>query len=81
MAGAEVPPRRAPWIFSEFAGANLDVFGTAIGGEEEVAVAPGVHAWVRDGRIVQLAVLDGALTPDAARDLVQRGAAVDELTL
>jgi hypothetical protein len=40
-----------------------------------------VHAWVRDGRIVQLAVLDGALTPDAARDLVQRGAAVDELTL
>jgi hypothetical protein len=79
IAGVEVPPRRAPWIFSEFAGAKLDVFGSAAGGDEEVAVAPGVRAWLREGAAVQLAVLDGALAPDAARELVERRAGVAAL--
>ena len=80
MAGAEVPARRAPWIFSEFARAKLDVVGGLTGGEEELAVARGVHAFVRGGHLVQVAVLDGAMPIDAARDMLERGATSRELT-
>jgi hypothetical protein len=79
MAGADVTARRAPWIFSEFAGAKLDVMGGLAGGEEEVAVGPGIRAWVRGGSVVQLAVLDGAMAPDLGRDLVERAVKVDEI--
>lgn len=79
IAGAQVPARRAPWIFSEFAGAKLDVVGSGPEGEEHVAVEPGVHAAVRGGRLAQVAVLDGAVSADAARELVERGAGLDAL--
>jgi 3-phenylpropionate/trans-cinnamate dioxygenase ferredoxin reductase subunit len=79
MAGQPLPARRAPWIFSEFADANLDVIGLANGDQEEVVVAAGVHAWLRGDVVVQLAVLDGAVSPDLARELVDRGAAIADL--
>ena len=79
MAGAPVPARRAPWIFSEFAGAKLDVFGLATDDAKELTVGPGIHAWVRAGKVVQLAILDGALAPDVARELVERRAAADDV--
>ena len=80
MAGAEVPARRAAWIFSEFADAKLDVVGSVAGGEEEVPVAPGVVAFVRGGRVVQVAVLDGAVSPDSARAAVEGDASLEDLS-
>jgi hypothetical protein len=79
MAGAPVPARRAPWIFSEFAGAKLDVFGLATDDAKELTVGPGIYAWVLAGKVVQLAILDGALAPDVARELVERRAAADDV--
>jgi 3-phenylpropionate/trans-cinnamate dioxygenase ferredoxin reductase subunit len=79
MLGVSVPPLPAPWIFSEFAGAKLDVLGIADRGDESAEVAPGVHVWVRGGAVAQLAILDGAVPIDVARSLVDRGAPPDEL--
>jgi 3-phenylpropionate/trans-cinnamate dioxygenase ferredoxin reductase subunit len=79
MLGGQVPPPRAPWVFSEFAGAKLDVLGLAEPDDEEREVAPGVIGFVREGRLVQVVLLDGAMSVEAARDLVERGAAPDDL--
>jgi 3-phenylpropionate/trans-cinnamate dioxygenase ferredoxin reductase subunit len=78
MLGAPPAPRRAPWVFSEFAGANLDVVGWAPAWDELV-VQDGVHAYVRDGRIAQLAILDGAVPIEAARSFVERTPRIAEL--
>ena len=58
MLDQPLPPRRAPWFFSEVAGVTLDVLGTATAWDEIVAM-PGLFAYVTDGRVVQLAVIDG----------------------
>jgi 3-phenylpropionate/trans-cinnamate dioxygenase ferredoxin reductase subunit len=73
-----LPPRRAPWIFSEFAGHKLDAFGETMGCDE-MPVAAGVHAFTRGGRVAGLVILDGAITPDAARSFVELGPSVDQL--
>ena len=79
MLGEPVPPAPAPWIFSEFADAKLDVIGLAEPGDREVEVAPGVIGFVRDGRLVQVVLLDGAMPVEPARVLVEREAAPAEL--
>ena len=43
------------------------------------AVAPGVIGFVRDGRLVQVVLLDGAMPVEPARVLVEREAAPAEL--
>jgi 3-phenylpropionate/trans-cinnamate dioxygenase ferredoxin reductase subunit len=70
MLGVPPAPRRAPWVFSEFAGATLDVVGWAPTWDDLV-VRSGLHAYVRDGRIAQLAILDGAVPVEAARRFVE----------
>ncbi len=78
MLGEPLPARRAPWIFSEFAGVTLDVVGGGLAGDERIAMR-GVQAWVRGGCVVQLAILDGAVSVEGARELVERGGAPTEL--
>jgi 3-phenylpropionate/trans-cinnamate dioxygenase ferredoxin reductase subunit len=78
MLGEPLPPPRAPWVFSEFAGATLDVFGVAASWDE-IVVRGRLHAYVLDGRIVQLAVLDAAVPADLARAFVERRPAPGEL--
>jgi NADPH-dependent 2,4-dienoyl-CoA reductase/sulfur reductase-like enzyme len=78
MLDQPVPPRRAPWLFSEVAGIMLDVIGLAAARDEIVAM-PGVFASVADGRVVQLAIIDGAFPVEEARRLVEAGASPQQL--
>jgi 3-phenylpropionate/trans-cinnamate dioxygenase ferredoxin reductase subunit len=78
MLGQPMPPRRAPWVFSEFAGSMLDVVGLGDGADDEVEL-PGMMARVRDDRVVQLAILDSAVPVEVARALVERRGRVSEL--
>ena len=70
MLDQPLPPRRAPWFFSEVAGVTLDVLGTATAWDEIVEM-PGMFAHVTDGRVVQLAIIDGSVEVEAARRLVE----------
>jgi 3-phenylpropionate/trans-cinnamate dioxygenase ferredoxin reductase subunit len=78
MLGQPPQPRRAPWVFSEFAGAKLDVVGWAPAWDE-IVVREGLHAYVVGGRVRQLAILDGAVAVEAARSFVERVPSVDDL--
>lgn len=80
LLGAEVPARRAPWIFSELTGSSLDVFGVATSWEQERWLGDGsVLAYLAGGRVVQLAAFGGALEPDIGRSLVERAAEIGEV--
>ncbi|HYM53663.1 MAG TPA: FAD-dependent oxidoreductase, partial [Candidatus Dormibacteraeota bacterium] len=71
MLGEAASPRRVPWVFSEFAGASLDVVGWAPAWDE-IVVRGGVRAFVAGGRVAQLAILDGAVAVEGARAFVER---------
>jgi 3-phenylpropionate/trans-cinnamate dioxygenase ferredoxin reductase component len=84
MLDEKLPPRRAPWIFSEFAGQHLDVVGLATRWDETRVVgdrAAGrfAHAFVRQGVVEQLAVVNDAVQIEAARAFVERRPPVAEL--
>ena len=79
MLDQPLPPRRAPWFFSEVAGITLDVLGMATAWDEIVAM-PGLFAYVTDGRVVQLAVIDGSVEVEAARRLVEDRGTPQQLT-
>src|SRR5574338_210780 len=66
MLGDPVPPIRAAWVFSEFAGHQLDLIGVA-DPQAAVEIATGLHAYVRDGRVVGVALQDGAADVEAVR--------------
>ncbi len=70
MLGQPIPARRAPWLFSEVGGVTLDVVGQAPAWDEVVDL-PGALAYVRDGRVLQLAILDSAVPVEEARALVE----------
>ena len=70
MLGQPIPARRAPWLFSEVGGVTLDVVGQAPAWDEVVDL-PGGLAYVRDGRVLQLAILDSAVPVEEARALVE----------
>ena len=78
MLGQPVPPRRAPWVFSEFADATLDVVGWAPRWDD-LDVRDGWIAYLVDGRVAQLAILDGAVPVDAARTFVEQRPAAARL--
>ncbi len=80
MLGLSVPSPPAPWVFSEIGGASLDMIGAADGWDDETWLdgARTVLAYVRAGRIVGLAGIDGAIAPDAARRLVDAGATLSD---
>lgn len=80
MLDLSIPTPRAPWLFSEVAGTSLDVFGSASEWDEAQWVRPAsVLAYVSEERIVQIAAIGGAIAPDAARALVERGAGTADL--
>lgn len=78
IIGQSVPPPPAPWIFSEFAGAKLDVIGWDSGGDWQ-EVAPSLHANVAEGVVRQVAILDGAAAVNPVRALVGSGAGPADL--
>jgi 3-phenylpropionate/trans-cinnamate dioxygenase ferredoxin reductase subunit len=79
MLNQPLPPRRAPWFFSEVAGITLDVLGQAIRWDEVVAL-PGLFVYVSEGRVQQLAIIDGAIPVEEARTLIEQRPSLDELT-
>jgi 3-phenylpropionate/trans-cinnamate dioxygenase ferredoxin reductase subunit len=80
MLGLTVPPVPPPWVFSEVAGATLDVVGATDGWDEERWVQPDrVLAYLRAGRVVGLATVDNALPASDARGLVSSGGSIEEV--
>jgi NADPH-dependent 2,4-dienoyl-CoA reductase/sulfur reductase-like enzyme len=78
ILGEPLPARRAPWVYSEFAGAKLDVVGWAQRWDEIVAL-PGVVGYVVAGAVAQLAVLDSAVPIEDARAFVEGKPSVTDL--
>jgi NADPH-dependent 2,4-dienoyl-CoA reductase/sulfur reductase-like enzyme len=78
ILGEPVPVRRAPWVFSEFAGAKLDVVGLALRWDEIIAL-PGAFAYLVGGVVAQLAVLDSSIAIERARALIERQPSVPDL--
>jgi 3-phenylpropionate/trans-cinnamate dioxygenase ferredoxin reductase subunit len=77
MLGQPVPPPPVPWVFSEIGGRTLDLFGAVDRWDEErwLDAERSLLGFLRSGRIVGLATVDGPLAPDVARRLVEGGAA------
>lgn len=77
MLGLAVPPRRASWVFSEVAGHQLDIVGSApawdevrwIGDDQRFALA-----YSSAGLVRQVAIVDAAVPVEEARALVEGGA-------
>jgi NADPH-dependent 2,4-dienoyl-CoA reductase/sulfur reductase-like enzyme len=80
MLGLPVPPVPPAWVFSELAGATIDVIGAVDGWDSEQWVDDGrLLAYLAGSRVVGLASVDNALTADVGRGLVARGASVEEV--
>jgi 3-phenylpropionate/trans-cinnamate dioxygenase ferredoxin reductase component len=84
MLGQPVPAQRAPWVFSEVAGELLDVVGWSPSWDETIVLgdpdARGfVVAFVADGEVRQLAVVNGAIPVEVARAFVERHPSASEL--
>jgi hypothetical protein len=79
MLEQPVPLSPAPWIFSEFAGAKLDVIGWEADGEWRV-LAPSVHALVDGTTVRQVAILDGSQPVEPVRLMVASDVRVREMT-
>jgi 3-phenylpropionate/trans-cinnamate dioxygenase ferredoxin reductase component len=79
MLGETLPPKRAPWTFSEVAGTSFDVVGDGTGADWEGWARPSsVLLRAARGRVVQVAVVGGEADLGAARELVERGASVSD---
>ena len=81
MLGIPVQPPPAPWVFSEIGGTTIDVIGSTAGWDDEAWLdgSKSVLAYLRDGRAIGLAVVDGAIAPDVARRLIESGATARDL--
>jgi NADPH-dependent 2,4-dienoyl-CoA reductase/sulfur reductase-like enzyme len=79
MLGLSPEPARAPWLFTEVAGATLDVFGKGADVDEERSLGDAVVARSAGGRLVQLAAIGTAIDPEIARGLVEAGAPASEV--
>jgi NADPH-dependent 2,4-dienoyl-CoA reductase/sulfur reductase-like enzyme len=88
MLGEVPPARRAPWIYSDFGGAHLDVVGlvgpgAGAGAQERVLGDPSsgrfAVAWSGpSATLAGVAIAGGALAPEDARRLVEAAAPVEE---
>ncbi|HEX6654988.1 MAG TPA: FAD-dependent oxidoreductase [Candidatus Limnocylindria bacterium] len=76
MLGEPLPPRRAPWVFSGFAGAKLDVVGWAPRWDQIVPLLGG-WAYVVSGQVAQLAIADSQLDVETARLLIEEKASLE----
>lgn len=84
ILGEPVPVPRAPWVYTEFAGQLIDVVGWAPNPEEErvigdIGAASFAVATLVEGRVRQMAVVNGAIPVEAARALVETRPTADEL--
>lgn len=69
-----------PWVFTEVAGATLDVVGDAAAWDEERWLTKGtVLAMAAAGTVVQMASVGSALPAERMRELVAAGIPLDEL--
>jgi 3-phenylpropionate/trans-cinnamate dioxygenase ferredoxin reductase subunit len=85
MLGNAVPPARAPWVYTEFAGQLLEVVGWAPDGDEELVRGDSTTdrfavAYVRGGRVAQLAVANGLIPVESARAFVEARRPPSELS-
>ena len=81
MLDMELPAPRTPWVFTEVAGWQLDVVGWAPAWDEVRRIGSGDRfalAYLVDGRVEQVAIVDSALPVEEARGLVERDAALEE---
>ena len=77
MLGEALAPPRAPWVFSEVAGELLDVVGWSPAWDETIVLGDPdssafAVAYVADGEIRQVAVVNGAIPIEEARAFVER---------
>lgn len=80
MLGLDLAPPRAPWLFTEVAGASVDVIGEASGWDEERWIRPGsVLAHVTAGRVARLVSIGSGIDPGVARDLVEQEATIGDV--
>lgn len=82
MLDKPLPEPRAPWVFSEVAGQLLDVVGWAPEWDETVILGDAERfavAYLVDGQVVQLAVVNGAVEVEAARAFVEQHPAAGDL--
>jgi len=85
MLGETVPPPRAPWVYSEFAGQMLDVVGWAPDRDEERVLGDPESgrfavAYLRAGRVAQLALTNGFVPVEKARAFVEARLEASELS-
>jgi 3-phenylpropionate/trans-cinnamate dioxygenase ferredoxin reductase subunit len=85
MLGEAVPPPRAPWVYSEFAGQMLDVVGWAPDRDEERVLGDPESgrfaiAYLRAGRVAQLALTNGFVPVEMARAFVEARLQASELS-
>jgi hypothetical protein len=76
-----MPPPRAPWVYSEFAGQMLDVVGWAPDRDEDRVLGhpdSGAFAvaYLRGSRVEQLAIVNGWVPVERARAFVESRPAV-----
>jgi 3-phenylpropionate/trans-cinnamate dioxygenase ferredoxin reductase subunit len=81
MLGLDIGPDPAPWVFSEVAGQTLDVIGAVEPWSEERWFADGVLAYTDGARLVGVAIVDGAIGVEAAREAVSAGSVADLASL
>jgi 3-phenylpropionate/trans-cinnamate dioxygenase ferredoxin reductase component len=86
MLGRPVPAARAPWVFSEVAGHLIDVVGWAPSWDEATVIGDEnadrfAVAYLIDGRVAQLAVVNSALPVEDARAFVERAPSARELAV
>jgi 3-phenylpropionate/trans-cinnamate dioxygenase ferredoxin reductase subunit len=87
MLGEAPPARRAPWIYSDFAGAHLDVIGQGAADTEAHTIGDPASnrfavAHAAGGQVVRIAVVNGVVAVDDARPFVEgRGQASELATL
>jgi 3-phenylpropionate/trans-cinnamate dioxygenase ferredoxin reductase subunit len=77
MLGTAVTAQRAPWVFSEVAGELLDIVGWSPAWDETIVLGDPdssafAVAYVADGEIRQLAVVNGEIPVEEARAFVER---------
>ncbi|HSK94934.1 MAG TPA: NAD(P)/FAD-dependent oxidoreductase, partial [Candidatus Angelobacter sp.] len=77
MLGLDIGPDPAPWVFSEVAGHAIDVIGTVEGSTQERWVRDGLLAFEDRVRLIGLAIVDGAMSAEDARELVAAGHSLD----
>ncbi len=80
MLGLPLDDAPVPWVFTEVAGAAVDVVGDATTWDAERWLTHGaVLAMVASGRVVQMVAVESALPAERMREIVAAGIPIDRL--